>query len=188
MCRLNFFALTNTAYFYTYSALAQSMAALLGVLGIFGVYRLQILQQELPQMHERIRSILLKYHSDTTFLNDEELIVFVTTPLPAGLAGLTPRLSVLAKEIKKAQEKREGIKTKFLFLALAFAFLTVWALFCTSQAEFLEKNQPIAAPLTLVTLCVTGISLWGMLWFAYDCLAEKSLSNTVREWVRARSK
>lgn len=56
---LNLLKLSDQAYFYTYSALAQSLAALLGVLGVFAVYRLQIQHDCVADIFNQMRAFLI---------------------------------------------------------------------------------------------------------------------------------
>ena len=44
-------------YYYFYSALAQSLAALLGVLGVFAVYRLQMQRDHILDIERQLRAI-----------------------------------------------------------------------------------------------------------------------------------
>ena len=179
------FGLSKEGYFYTYSALAQSMAALFGVVGIFGIYRLQVLQQEIPQRYSLAREFFRQVKAPVDHLTDEQVEEEMRNPQSLVLMQYGARLAEMWRELEKSKKKKENIKRKFLLLATVFATVTFFSLLLTGQSEYLHQHSRLSVPITGLMFLCSGGALVFMLWFAYDCLAEKPLPETLKEVARS---
>ncbi len=175
MC-LELFHLTRDGYFYTYSALAQSLAALLGVLGVFTVYRLQIQRDRVSDIESEIRAFwagLVSSEVKNSYRWSIEELIANIRKLPAESHGAWQRrTNLLETELKNEQKRREAIKAVSLFLAVIFAVVTAVSLVLIGRGESFERHI-FGAWITLVVFLLTGFVLASMVGFMYFCLKDR---------------
>ena len=186
----------KNGYLYAYSALAQSLAVLLGILGVFGIYRLQV-------QHTRISDLVIQIGN---FLNGiapwtqvfERISRFSEEELLGELRKIAdfsedkvvkrnPNWGVAVKEIPAwkararellgmldAQQKsREAIKERLLPLMTSFAVLTFIVLLLVGRSEDFYEKQVLGAWITLLIFMATASIMIWMVRFTYFCLKDR---------------
>ncbi len=184
---------SDIGYFYFYSALAQSMAAILGVVGLFAVYRLDIAGRFITEEEGNVQRMIEQLKTGRfNPISAEQLTEEITPEMAEEIwRGVQPHseLSRYADRFRKTAIKlcrerkiREYIKVRVIILAGAVAFLFLIASYLTGRGRYLGANK--SGPwITLGVFCVTLVVVAFLTTFIYTCLAEKPLRQTIREFV-----
>jgi hypothetical protein len=183
---LDLFKLSDQGYFYTYSALAQSLAALLGIFGVFAIYRLQVQHVRISDILNRIRDFLVStgpmmhkreavYH-----LCEEDLVIDLSRWAKAEVdekdnVRMMRKIEAvdLMVMLKVAQGREGEIKGRAFPLLAAFAIVTFASLVLIGRAEHFEQNPVFGAWVTLIVFLATAGLLGWMTSFTHFCLRDR---------------
>lgn len=174
ICWAGYFNFGDPGYNYFYSALAQSMAAFLAMLGVFAVYRLEIQSGRIVDLYRGFADfcagVAPTHAPEIRALSRDNLLKY-----PEERGGLKfndygAEVNQLKQQIKQEEVKREEVKWALFKTAAPLAFLVIWSLYLTGLGEVLSGDQargPLLAGIsffgTIVVLCFAGQ-------FAYQCL------------------
>ena len=165
-----------------FNALAQFSEILLGFLGVFVVYRLQVQHDRIRDQWRDIRNfcIGLVAAKDTNplrvgVLPEDKLIGFACgiidnwpSDLPKSEANKT--LSDLERTLKNQKYRREETKNWSLPVVILLALVTILDILLIGQGELFGKTPIIGTPLTLCVFVLTVITVGLTLWFLYLCI------------------
>lgn len=176
---LDWFRLEANGYYYTYSALAQSLAALLGVGGVFAIYRLQLQQTLLLNMEEQLRSRYATQEGEvlsSTLRTREELIQASRgrakeLSSERSLASWVGEIKRIADAVELAERHKRLIKEKALQVGTALAVSVFVSLLLVAQSERFEHSL-IGAGIILVVFVATALILVQTIRFAAFCLED----------------
>ncbi len=160
-------------YLYVFSALAQSLAALVGLLGIFVVYRLQVQQSHIADLYREARAFKVSLDGrriELTYQDSDARIKEWLKTFPSGSQndqGSRQRANDLHYQITFNEKRREDIKTHFCRVGVAFLAAIGASLLVIGMSDVGQPSKLTAGAFVLVAILFVWLG-----WFVVFCLQE----------------
>lgn len=161
-------------YLYVFSALAQSLAALVGLLGVFVVYRLQVQQSHIADLYREARAFQVSLDGrriELTYQDSDARIKEWLKTFSSGSqndrGSRLQRANDLHGQIISNEKRREDIKARFCWVGLAFLAAIGASLLAISMSDVEQSSKLTAGAFVLVAILFVWLG-----WFVVFCLRE----------------
>jgi hypothetical protein len=171
--------MTETALLYLFSTIAQTYGAILGVMGMLAVYRLQVLREVRRGRIERLRNPLGHFFSAASASwNSDTIIKKWKERFPKGSHGLislgliyyeigNPEVLQIEKNVNSAKQ----IKNSAYWLFGVHLPIIVLSLIALTLVDFLKRSSRWG--ILVAVLVVVCISCWQIVQFVRSILSHE---------------
>jgi len=164
-------------YYWFYSTLAQSLAALIGVTLVLAVFRLQIVYTNLERKLNDFVNLLTAFNPECKYkypyYTEEELSKVAKTIKLANMPGReneVNKIGIREGNILKLKNYRECLKFRVMFLIIYLSMLFGGSMICLNFVPYYESKPDWAIYYlrnTFVVLCFGG---WFFIRFCWYCI------------------
>jgi len=162
-------------YSWFYGALSQSLAALIGIMGMFTVYRLQIQLNRINDSYDVLRkTIYIISNRNFDYLTNEKLLIQAKKELERAIKEKNEsnekEYGMRIGEIRYKEEWLNILKIRALMVIIYLCLLFVFSLICLVLSNIFSSNINYGIGSLIVTflLLIVGISAL-VIWCA-NCL------------------